>query len=184
MADNYENIPDELKKLPRWVVATLVLDEDDAQTIKAKKCPINARTGKKASTTNPDTWSTFAEATAAIETERVTSYGLRGECGVAGYLGFVLGDGYAGIDLDHVISPNPETGEGVIAPWAYKVVCDLNSYAEYSPSGTGIHVICRGVMVPENGRTRATVATNEDGTPQEIEMYDHGRYFRMTGDVL
>ena len=179
MADNYDNIPDELKELPRWVVSTAEDDTDTPETVQAKKCPINALTGKKASSTNPRTWSTFGEATQAIAGKIPTCYGKAGECGVAGHLGFMLGDGYAGIDLDHVV-----TVDGAIAPWAYKVVCDLNSYAEYSPSGTGIHIIVKGCKMPENGGTRATVGTNEDSTPQEIEMYDHGRYFRMTGDVL
>lgn len=184
MADNYDNIPDELKKLPRWVVSTAEEDADTKETVQAKKCPINARTGMKASSTNPGTWSTFGEATQAITEKIPTHYGKAGECGVAGHLGFMLGGGYAGIDLDHVINPDPETGEEVIAPWAYEVVCDVGSYAEYSPSGHGLHIIVKGCTMSENGGTRATVATNADGSSQEIEMYDHGRYFRMTGDVL
>ena len=179
MADNYDNIPDELRKLDRWVVATAEEPADPKETVQAKKCPINARTGKKALSNDPRTWSTFAEATQAIADKVETHYGKAGERGVAGHLGFMLGDGYAGIDLDHVV-----TGEGVIAPWALQVVCDVGSYAEYSPSGHGLHIIVRGCKVPEGVGHRKAVATDADGSSQEMEVYDSGRYFRMTGDVI
>ena len=178
MADNYDSIPAELKKLERWVVSTAEDDTDTPETVKAKKCPINALTGGKASPTNPGTWSTFGEATQAIATQIPTHYGKAGECGVAGHLGFMLGDGYAGIDLDHVV-----TG-GVIVPWAAQVVADVGSYAEYSPSGTGVHIIVKGCKVPKGVSHRKAVTTNEDDTSQEMEAYDKGRYFRVTGDVV
>ena len=178
MADNYDNIPDELKKLPRWVVSTAEEDADTKETISAKKCPINARTGKRALSNDPRTWSTFDEATQAIATQIPTRYGKGGGCGVAGHLGFMLGEGYAGIDLDHVVT------DGVIVPWAAQVVAEVGSYAEYSPSGTGLHIIVRDCKVPEGVGHKKAVATNEDGSSQEMEVYDSGRYFRMSGAVI
>ena len=54
-------------------------------------------------------------------------------------LGFVLGDGFVGVDKDHC--RNAETG--AIEPWALAIVEQLDSYTEISVSGTGVHVICR-----------------------------------------
>lgn len=50
-----------------------------------------------------------------------------------------------------------------------EIVRKLDSYAEYSPSGTGVHIICRG-QLPASGRRRGSV-----------EMYGHARFFTVTG---
>jgi putative DNA primase/helicase len=47
----------------------------------------------------------------------------------------------------------------------------MGSYAEYSVSGTGIHIIAKGKL-PVGGRRKGNV-----------EMYDSGRFFAMTGDI-
>jgi primase-polymerase (primpol)-like protein len=48
----------------------------------------------------------------------------------------------------------------------------LDSYTEVSPTGTGLKVFVRGVL-PRGG--------NRD---DDIEMYDHDRYFTVTGHHL
>ena len=105
----------------------------------------------RASTKSPGTWTTFEEALAEYQS------------GGADGVGFVFSkdDDYVGIDLDHIDSPELDA-------WAIEVVRKLDSYLEKSPSGTGYHVIARGT-VPE-GRKRSNV-----------EMYDWGRYFTVTG---
>ena len=80
-------------------------------------------------------------------------------------VGFMLGDGIVGVDLDHV--RDPQTGG--IEPWAKEVIDELASYAEVSASGRGIHILCRGALPP--GRRRKG----------PIEMYDRARFFCMTG---
>ena len=118
-----ENIPDELKVRPQWVVWKAVGE-------KPEKVPYSARTKRKASSTDLLTWSTFEEVLEAYET--------------GGYdgIGFVLssGDPYAGIDLD--CCRDPETGE--IKRWASEVVNGLDSYTELSPSGKGLHIFVEG----------------------------------------
>ena len=47
----------------------------------------------------------------------------------------------------------------------------LGSYNEYSKSGNGIHIICKGVLPPK-GRRKGNV-----------EMYSEGRFFITTGNV-
>ena len=78
---------------------------------------------------------------------------------------FVAKDRLIGIDLDHC--RNPETC--VIAPWALKIIERTSSYADVSPSGTGVHVIASGDL-PRGGRKK-----------DKIEMYCDGRFFTMTG---
>jgi putative DNA primase/helicase len=111
---------------------------------------------QKASSTDPATWCDFDTARDAIQ---------RGKLPL---LGFVLGQGYVGVDLDKC--RHPETG--VIEAWALEIVEQLNSYTEISMSGTGVHVICRGEL-PKGGRREG-----------RIEMYDSARYFVMTGQPL
>jgi putative DNA primase/helicase len=69
------------------------------------------------------------------------------------------------VDLDDVRDPLT----GVIEPAAQFLIDDLSSYTEVSPSGTGVHILCRGVLPP--GRRRVG----------RIEMYQTGRYFTITG---
>ena len=47
----------------------------------------------------------------------------------------------------------------------------MRSYAEYSQSGTGIHIIARGEL--PGGRRRKG----------DVEMYQNGRFFVMTGNA-
>jgi primase-polymerase (primpol)-like protein len=125
---------------------------------KPTKVPYSPLTGRKASSTEPDTWGSYAEAVAA-----------RKEHGHDG-IGFVFtkDDPYCGVDLDGCL--DQETGE--IELWAQEIVDELDSYTETSPSGTGIHILVTAAL-PE-GRNRE----------ERLEMYDRGRYFTMTGRHL
>jgi primase-polymerase (primpol)-like protein len=62
--------------------------------------------------------------------------------------------------------------DGKPEPWAAEIVRRLASYTEYSPTGTGLHVIVRGGL--PGGRNRKG----------PIEMYDRGRFFTVTGRPL
>src|SRR5215208_1010103 len=115
-----ENIPDELKVRPQWVVWK-------AEGQKPDKVPYSAKTGRKASSTDLLTWSTFEEATEAYED---------GDFSGVGFV-FCSGDPYAGIDLDSCV-------DGEIAVWAWEIVRYLDSYTELSATGSGLHVIVRG----------------------------------------
>ena len=92
-------------------------------------CPLAARTGSPASTADSSTWGTF---------ERVADF--RGADGI-GFV-FTEDDPYVGIDLDDC--RDPDTGE--LTDLANSIVEQLDSYTEISPSGTGIHIIVRGVL--------------------------------------
>lgn len=140
------NIPAELQRLPQWVVADMSLNHEG----KPKKTPLNPRTGESADVTIPSTWGTFTEA---------KSTGAK--C-----IGFVLAasDPYTIIDLDQ-----PTTDEQVARHSA--ILAATSSYAEYSQSGNGVHIILRG-GVPHGVRR------------DKVEIYSSARYMICTGDVL
>jgi putative DNA primase/helicase len=112
--------------------------------------------GRPAKSDDPATWTTWERTSDAAN-----RYGALG-------VGFMLGGGWIGIDLDHCRDPQT----GAIEPWAQAIVDRLRSYAEASPSGTGVHVLCRGALPP--GRRRKG----------QIEVYDSGRFFTITGARL
>jgi putative DNA primase/helicase len=152
---NQNAIPQELKQLPQWV--TWQFEKEGKPVSKdtegATKIPYNARTGHKASSTNPNTWTEFAVAVQAAK--------QRQHSGV----GFVFSetDPFTGIDLDDCIDP-----DGSLQPWALDIVTTMDSYTEISPSGTGVKIWVEG-EIPSSIKT-----------PQ-IEMYFKARYFTVTG---
>jgi putative DNA primase/helicase len=145
-----ENIPEELKRRPQWVVWRAVGNKPD-------KVPCSARDGLKASSTDLLTWSTFEEAHDALRA---------GECSGVGFV-FSSADPFTGIDLDKCV--DPRTGE--VAAWAMEIIRYFDSYTELSVSGTGIHIILRGLQVPNRRKG-------------EIEVYSSKRFFAVTGHVL
>lgn len=141
-----------MRRLPRWLCYELRADPKHPD--KPRKVPMQARRiGLEAASTRSDTWSTFDAAVEALA--RCSDY--RG-------IGFALGGGFVGADLDHCIVP-----DGTIAAWAVPIIRTLDSYTEVSVSGTGIHVIARGSL-PEGRRRKGG-----------LEVYDWGRYFTVSG---
>lgn len=139
MLTKTENLPSELRDLQQWVCWA-----------GADKIPINPYTGGYARTNDPTTWSNLADAIAACDT-----YHLDG-------VGFVLANGYFGVDLDHCLDK---------VDFCDEFVETLGSYAEISKSGAGLHIICKGKL-PRGPRRKAGV-----------EMYESGRYFICTGNI-
>jgi len=82
-------------------------------------------------------------------------------------IGFVLGSGVAGVDLD--TCRNPVTGE--ISVWAQKIIDDLNTWTELSPSGKGCHILLQA----------DTMVGRKTGL---LEAYSGGRFFTVTGHAL
>ncbi|HLW00045.1 MAG TPA: hypothetical protein VKT82_15355 [Ktedonobacterales bacterium] len=149
-------VPDELKALPQWVVWKC---EPTPGKDTLKKRPYHPGTGRPARTNAASSWGAFPQALARYE-----HGGWNG-------LGFVFSasDPYCGIDLDDC--RNPETEE--IAPWAWRIVEQMHSYTEISPSGRGLHILVKAALPDHIGRKRGAV-----------EIYDHQRYFAMTGERL
>ncbi len=83
-------------------------------------------------------------------------------------IGYVFnGNGIVGIDLDGVME------DGQLTEAAKAMLEELNTYTEVSPSGKGVHCLVYGQMPGGKGKK-----------VDELEMYDRGRYFTVTGDIL
>lgn len=146
-----------LKKLPQWVVWRY---EDDLEG-KPTKVLYNPAAGRKASTTNPSTWASYDEAKQALTTSEGRWDGI-------GFV-FTKDDPFCGLDFDKCIK------DGVLHPYVRAAVKKLDSYTEISPSGTGLHVIVKAKL---NGDRNSTNDTPWGG---KFEVYDHSRFFTMTG---
>ena len=142
---NYENIPEELKQLKQWVSAN-----DDS------KVPMRSLENKAASSTDPESWSSFTEA--------YYSY----QQGYYSYCGFVFADnGYVGIDIDDGYD------DGLISLLSADIIGKCKSYTEKSRSGRGFHILLRGTL-PFKGKNNLA----------GLEIYKSSRYFIMTGNTI
>ncbi len=165
-------IPQELKARCQWVCWRWTWK---AEKSKWDKPPLNARTGRHASSTDRSTWSSFDLAYAAYLDPANDYSGI-------GYVFSGDDDDVIGVDLDHC--RDPKTGE--ILPWTdaqiqkggwqgplspAKVIAVLASYAEVSPSSTGVKLLLRGNLA----------AGHKAG---DFEAYNKGRYFTVTGVKL
>lgn len=152
-------IPDTLKLHDQWVRYKL-----------PSKMPLNARTGSPAKSTDPATWSSFDVCQASCH-------------GDGNGFVFARDGGFVGIDLDGC--RNPETGK--LSEWAKRIVMELGSYAEVSPSQTGVKVICYGQSPWDSGKKFENLTVSRiEGVKKSpgIEVYDQGRYFTITGKRL
>src|SRR5262249_30319743 len=158
----FENIPVELCSMTQWVVWAHTWKDAEQKFAKVPYSPVS---GARASSTDPTTWGTFDEAVAAYTVSRA-----HGPDDCFDGIGFVFtGTPYMGVDQDHVL------GDGALTPEAARIVADLDSYTEVSPSGTGVKTFVRAKK-PGNEWSKVTGAG--------LEMYDEGRYFTMTGHHL
>lgn len=142
---NYNNIPFEMRQYHQWIVWKFE-DVNGRMT----KVPYSVK-GFKASVNNPQSWSSYDEV--------VTTNGYDG-------IGFVLttNDPYSFIDLDHTDDKAEfEKQQSIYANF-------IDTYAELSPSGKGLHIICKGNLA--HGRRRGSV-----------EIYSNQRFMTMTGNV-
>ena len=146
-----EELPEEMVKARRWVNWRAV-QRDGRWT----KIPIEPATGATASSIDPATWSDFAGA--------VNSATADDELGI----GFMLGDGWLGIDFDHVDT------DSTLAEWINGWMDEHPKvYAESSPSRTGLHAIMRA--------DKPVWSANRRGN---VELYERARFFCVTGWAL
>lgn len=157
-------VPAAMAEAERWV-----LWKAESRGGRATKVPRRVDNPElRASSTNPATWATFDRACEALPYS-----GCDG-------LGFVLGDGFAGVDVDAVI--DPETGE--YPDWVDRTVELFDSYAEVSPSGTGLKIFTFGDAHPPS-LPRHTLPVDDappiNGKRPAVELYITARYFAVTG---
>lgn len=152
MIDYYKNIPEDLKKEKRWCLYRIV-----NRNGKNTKIPIEP-SGKYAKVSDKATWNTYERCLNSLDK--------------ADGLGFFLGDGYVGIDLDDVADDVYAYFTDNKDSVASDFLKNIDTYAEVSPSGRGIHFIGKGKL--EGTRRRSG----------NIEIYDKDRFFTVTGKIL
>ena len=166
-----------LATFPRWVAWQT---EGRGPKGKPTKVPYGPG-GAKAKADDPATWGT-REAAEARAPQLPRPFG-------SGGVGLELGDhaGHAigGIDLD---TCRAETGD--LAPWALEVMQRFPTYAEVSPSGSGVKlfflydpadaIAIRQAMGTATGRKWCRKSASDH--PPGIEFYISGRFFAVTGE--
>lgn len=122
--------------------------------------------GKYASSTDPNTWSTYTHLKKTYFKDTPTS----GEKGI----GIVFEDhaNIIGVDFDHCVT------DGVLHPDVEKFIKEAGTYVEYSPSGTGVHLLF------EKTEQIDLVSNKHHFDTYSIEVYTSGRYFTFTENEL
>jgi putative DNA primase/helicase len=129
---------------------------------KPDKVPYQAqRPDQLAAVDNPGTWGSFDQALAVVATGRADGVGI------------VFGDGLVGVDLPHCRTVDT----GAITPEAVATMRMLDSYAEVSPSGSGLHVLVRAALLTADERRLLAGGRRKDG----VQMYADGCWFTLTG---
>jgi P4 family phage/plasmid primase-like protien len=152
----FENIPMELKRIPRWVMWRFV-EIGDENTKRWSKLPTQPNS-QSASSTDPKTWSDFLTVQAAYEADPTHFSGV----------GFVFSneDNLIGVDLDDCYDiPN-----GFINAALQHIATSIDGYMEISPSGTGVKIF-----------TRSLLANAHVDHAKGLEVYPRGRFFTVTG---
>ena len=171
--ENYNNIPVELKALQNWVGFRVWWDDKEK---KYKKMPVYIQATIEAKTANPTAWKdipaesnnpvTWCDFNTAIEWLKTKKPNKKNTY----HIGFAFdGSGIIGIDLDKCVGE-----DGSVSDFAKGILSEVQSYTEYSPSGTGLHILAKcSKPFPGGGLHR-----------KEIEVYQSGRFFTVTGKQL
>lgn len=155
---NPESIPLELKNRNQWLLFKVKLVGE-----KLKKYPFTVQN-------NMDSWN-LAENQSSFEIAYRTFTNNSNYAGI----GFAVteNDPYTCIDFDRVYNPTSEEWN----QQALEEIKKLNSYTEFSPTRTGVHVFVIGKM-KKAGRKK----NQPDGTGRE--MYSSLRYMTVTGNHM
>jgi primase-polymerase (primpol)-like protein len=145
-------VPQEMREYKQWVLWRRIEVNG-----RMAKMPISPWSGKAAACDKPQTWATFRHVCFALKRFRADGIGFV----------FTESDPFCGIDLDKCRDRN-----GRINDESLKLIRHIDSYAEISPSGDGVHIIVKAAL-GSSGRRMAG-----------LEVYASGRYFTVTGKHL
>jgi hypothetical protein len=153
---NLDGIPEALAERDQWVLWRY--EQRDGRATKVPKQP----GGTNASSDDEATWSDLATVLEAYRTGQYEG------------IGFVLTDEdwFVFIDLDDCVE------DGELTEPAQNICDGFDTYAEWSPSDTGAHIIGAGMKPGTDCK-----ALNVPGM-EEIEIYETGRYMTMTGQRI
>jgi putative DNA primase/helicase len=152
---SFERIPQELREVRQWHCWRMGKNKDGEDV----KFPVQVD-GSSAKSNDSSTWTDFESAES-----------------VAGFysgLAFEITAPWTGIDLDNCLDENG------IKPWAIEILFRFDgiSFAEVSPSGTGIKILTRA-RKPPGSRCLHKIGPNK----QQIECYDATRFWTITGEL-
>lgn len=147
-----ETIAPSMRARPQWICWRQEVPADKQDPTKV---PYNPRTGGGAISTNPATWASFGVAVRAYE---------RGGYSGIGYV-FSPDDPFVFVDLDHC----RDAATGELTEDAARIVRDFATYTEISPSGTGLHLFCRGAIAGDWHKRGG------------VEIYADKRFSTITG---
>jgi hypothetical protein len=154
----FQNIPYELKKIPRWVMWRF-MEVGASDNKRWSKIPVRP-TGEQAKANDPSTWVDFLSVQEAYNSGKFDGVGFV----------FTDDDNLAGVDLDDCFDHQSERfTNAALQQIADKVV----GYMEISPSGTGVKIF-----------TRANLGAAHVDHALGLEVYNRGRYFTVTGHHL
>lgn len=148
---HFQSIPTELIDTHQWVVWKA--EKDPNHPGKIKKVPVNPKTGKNVSPTDPQNWLKYDHAYQSLKEGKADGIGFA----------FSKDDPYCGIDMDKVFQ------DGTLTEEAQSIVKELNSYTEKTQSFNGLHIITKAKL-PGSGRRQGF-----------LEIYDDKRFFVFTG---
>lgn len=156
------NIPKEIKKFDRWILWRYVSRLRADGRVVWTKVPYSAKHRRKIDATDHTNGVGFTDAVKALRESKGEFDGL----------GFLLGAGIAGIDVDDCIDEDGNLNErGERMSLAYR-----ETYAEVSPSGRGFKIL---VNIGDDPKL-AVIGKNT----AEMEVYGGNRYFTVTGAAL
>lgn len=151
-----KNVPEELKSKKQWVCY-----KAKPRGNKITKEPVNPISGYPNDANNEENWLLFEEALHYVGNEKITGIGFV----------FTNEDDYVGIDIDACVDENGRFNQ--IANEVLKLFVG-KAYAEYSPSGKGIHLIVKGQKSSQRSKNKKL----------GLEVYSDKRYFTVTGNTI
>lgn len=158
----YDNIPESLRSHDQWILWRGEWREKTQSWAKIPKLAVDP--SRNASSTDASTWTDYGTAQAACEESHPD------QCSGLGFA-FSQLDAFVGIDLDD--ARDPVTGETL--EWALPILERFaGTYIEESPSGTGFKVWVKGIKAWRGSKVKCGSG--------EVEVYDRGRYFTVTGE--
>lgn len=171
---DFEAVPDDLRRRKQWVLWRYEWKEGkNGKPGKWDKPPCTPL-GTHGNSTDPKTWISFEDAKKAyLDGQELTGSDRKHFDGI----GFVPSKDSTSelqitlIDLDKC--RNPDTGE--LERWAKEELDLISSYSEISPSGTGIRIITRGKLLPDDGKGRKK---------GHVEIYQKDHYLTITGQII
>ena len=159
---NHHAIPQALKDSASWCVWRYQTRDGES---KATKVPYNPVTGWGAKSNDRRTFARFGQALMSLE--------------MNGYDGLGIGvfDDLCVIDLDHCVDE-----DGAFTDLTSEILCEMDTYAEISPGGDGVHLYFRAPGLTYD-KDKYYIKNPHNG----IEIYVAGatnRFITVTGNAL